>query len=126
MGRLYLKIFAILETVSFYLLIICIAEYKRAKIFKYSLPIAAFILIADYSFWYYCLNYNPNLKVTFISVGQGDSALIEFPYGKRMLIDGGGFYSDNFYVGERIIAPFLWKNKIENVDYIALSHPQAD
>ena len=116
----------ILETVSFYLLIICIAEYKRAKIFKYSLPIAAFILIADYSFWYYCLNYNPNLKVTFISVGQGDSALIEFPYGKRMLVDGGGFYDDDFDVGERIIAPFLWKSKIDRIDYIILSHPQAD
>ena len=116
----------ILESVLFYLLLICVAEYKKAKIFRYALPLVMLTLGGNYLFWHYRLNYNPNLKVTFISVGQGDSALVEFPYGKRMLIDGGGFYSDNFDVGERIIAPFLWKNKIENVDYIALSHPQAD
>jgi len=43
-----------------------------------------------------------------------------------MLIDGGGFYSADFDVGERIIAPFLWKNKIDRIDYIVLSHPQRD
>jgi len=116
----------ILESVLFYLLLICVVEYKRDRIFRYALPLVMLTLGSNYLFWHYRLNYNPNLKVTFISVGQGDSALVEFPYGKRMLIDGGGFYSDDFDVGERIIAPFLWKNKIENVDYIALSHPQAD
>lgn len=116
----------IFEVVLFYLLIICIAEFTRGRFFKYSLAVVIFIIIGNYSYWYYRLNYNPNLKVTFISVGQGDSALVEFPYGKRMLIDGGGFYSDDFDVGERIIAPFLWKNKIEKIDYMVLSHPQAD
>ncbi|MBI3398157.1 MAG: DNA internalization-related competence protein ComEC/Rec2 [Deltaproteobacteria bacterium] len=116
----------ILEVILFYLVIICIAEFNRAKIFRYSLPLVLLIFIGDYSFWYCRLNYNPNLTVTFISVGQGDSALVEFPYGKRMLIDGGGFYSHDFDVGERIIAPFLWKNKINKIDYIILSHPQAD
>ena len=116
----------VLEAVLLYLLIICIAEFKRARFFKYVLPVVIIILSGNHIFWHYRLNYNHNLKVTFISVGQGDSALVEFPYGKRMLIDGGGFYGDDFDVGERIIAPFLWKNKIENVDYIALSHPQTD
>ncbi|MBI3753465.1 MAG: DNA internalization-related competence protein ComEC/Rec2, partial [Deltaproteobacteria bacterium] len=116
----------ILEAVLFYLLIICIIEFKRARVFKYGLAVATLVLIGNYSYWYYHLNYNPNLKVTFISVGQGDSALVEFPYGKRMLIDGGGSYSDDFDVGERIVAPFLWKNKIKKIDYIILSHPQAD
>ena len=116
----------ILESVLFYLLIICVVEYKRDRIFRYVLPLVMLTLGGNYLFYHYRTHYNENLKVTFISVGQGDSALVEFPYGKRMLIDGGGFYSDDFDVGERIIAPFLWKNKIENVDYIALSHPQAD
>ncbi|MBI5874685.1 MAG: DNA internalization-related competence protein ComEC/Rec2, partial [Deltaproteobacteria bacterium] len=116
----------ILEAVLLYLLIICIVEFKKARFFKYGLATVILVLIGNYSYWYYHLNYNPNLKVTFISVGQGDSALVEFPYGKRMLIDGRGFYSHDFDVGERIIAPFLWKNKIDKIDHIILSHPQSD
>ncbi|MBI5327971.1 MAG: DNA internalization-related competence protein ComEC/Rec2 [Deltaproteobacteria bacterium] len=116
----------ILEAVLFYLLIICIVEFKKARFFKYGLAIVVVFLIGNYSYWYYHLNYNSNLKVTFISVGQGDSALVEFPYGKRMLIDGGGFYNEDFDVGERIVAPFLWKKKITSIDYLLLSHPQSD
>lgn len=116
----------IIEAVLFYLLLFCIVEFNRAKIFKYTLVLSILIIIGDHLFWYYHINYNPNLKVTFISVGQGDAALIEFPYGKRMLIDGGGFYKDDFDVGEKIIAPFLYKNKINKIDYIVLSHPQTD
>ncbi|HKZ46606.1 MAG TPA: DNA internalization-related competence protein ComEC/Rec2 [Thermodesulfobacteriota bacterium] len=116
----------ILEAVLFYILIVSIVEFKKIRILKYALPVVMLIIIGNYSFWYYHLNYSPNLKVTFISIGQGDSALIEFPYGKRMLIDGGGFYNADFDVGERIIAPFLWKNKIDRIDYIVLSHPQRD
>ncbi|MBI3756201.1 MAG: ComEC family competence protein [Deltaproteobacteria bacterium] len=71
----------ILEAVLFYLLIICIVEFKKARFFKYGLATVILVLIGNYSYLYYHLNYNPNLKVTFISVGQGDSALVEFPYG---------------------------------------------
>ena len=44
-----------------------------------------------------------------------------------MLIDGGGF-SDNaeFNVGERIVAPYLWRMKIRSVDTVILTHPESD
>lgn len=68
-----------------------------------------------------------DLKVTVIDVGQGTSGLLELPGGRNVLVDGGGF-SDNsvFDVGERIIAPFLWRKKIQTVDTIVLSHPNSD
>lgn len=71
------------------------------------------------------------LRVSFISVGQGDSALVLFPSeglgrGKRMLIDGGGSLGWDFNAGEGIIAPFLWKKRIKKVDYVVLTHPQRD
>ena len=66
------------------------------------------------------------MKVTFLDVGQANSALVEFPMGKKMLIDGGGFPRDHFDVGRMVVAPYLWHSKIRRIDYLVLSHPQAD
>jgi competence protein ComEC len=59
-------------------------------------------------------------------VGHGDSILIEFPKGKRMLIDGGGLHGDRFDIGKNVIAPFLWGKKIRKIDILALTHPDPD
>ncbi len=85
------------------------------------------IIIWDISYWVYERFLNPDLRVTIIDVGQGSSALIEFPYGKTMLIDGGGFYDNSvFDIGARVVAPFLWHKKIKTVGTLILSHPDAD
>jgi competence protein ComEC len=65
--------------------------------------------------------------VTYIDVGQGNSALLELPGGHTALIDGGGFSDNNtFDMGARVIAPFLWRKKIRTVDTLVLSHPNSD
>lgn len=61
-----------------------------------------------------------NLEVTFLDVGQGDSALIEFPDGKSALIDGGPDKKVLESLGKEM--PF-YRRKI---DIIFLSHPHAD
>ena len=66
------------------------------------------------------------MRVTFLSVGQGDSALIEFPDGKTMLIDGGGGRNPEFDVGEKVVAPFLSARSVRRLEYIVLSHAQLD
>jgi competence protein ComEC len=82
---------------------------------------------ADALYWANRRLWNDDLRVTIIDVGQGSAALLELPKGRRMLIDGGGF-SDNslFDVGERIVAPLLWRKKIRTVDTLILSHPNSD
>src|SRR5260370_37239113 len=42
-----------------------------------------------------------------------------------MLIGAGGAYG-GFATGERIVAAYLWSEKIMHVDYIVLSHPDFD
>ena len=64
--------------------------------------------------------------MSFIDVGQGDSIFIEFPKGKRMLIDGGGLHEDRFDIGKNVIAPFLWNKKIHKIDCLVLTHPDPD
>ncbi|MGA6971214.1 MAG: DNA internalization-related competence protein ComEC/Rec2 [Candidatus Binatus sp.] len=83
------------------------------------------VLTVDVASWTYDRFFNPDLRVTFLSVGEGDGAVVRFPGSRVMLIDGGGSYG-GFDAGERIVAPYLWSQKIMRVDYIALSHPDLD
>lgn len=80
---------------------------------------------------------DPRLHVSFIDVGQGDSALIELPYRKAVyLIDAGGvlrfdsqpFQEKNrpFEVGRQTVVPYLKGRGISGVDLFILSHPDAD
>jgi competence protein ComEC len=85
----------------------------------------ALVLTIDAGCWTYDRYFNPDLRVTFLSVGEGDGAVIRFPGSRVMVIDGGGSYG-GFDDGERIVAPYLWSQKIMRVDYIALSHPDLD
>jgi competence protein ComEC len=80
----------------------------------------------DAAYWVQRNYGNQDLRVTYLDVGQGSSALVEFPGRERMLIDGGGSPGDDFDVGEMVVAPFLLYSKIWRVDYIVLSHPDTD
>ncbi len=86
----------------------------------------AIALAADAGWWIYQRYFYPDLRVTFLSVGEGDAAVVQFPGGHVMLIDGGGSFFGTFDPGEQIVAPFLWSNKIMHVDIVALSHPDRD
>ena len=67
-----------------------------------------------------------DLRVTFIDVGQGDSALVEGPRGFVALVDGGGRYDDSFDTGARIVEPVLRTRGITRLDLVVLSHPHPD
>ena len=69
---------------------------------------------------------NPDLRITFIDVGQGDAALVEAPGGHTLLIDGGGSFDGSFDTGERVIEPLLRARGIGRLDLVALSHPHPD
>lgn len=70
---------------------------------------------------------SPQLKIHFIDVGQGDSTLIITPSNKTVLIDGGGSKSsDSFDVGKQTLLPYLLDRKIKTIDYLMISHFDAD
>lgn len=67
------------------------------------------------------------LRIDFFSVGHGESTLISFPDGRKMLVDGGGSpRKGGFDPGERLLAPALWKRGIHKLDYLVLTHPHPD
>ncbi|PIS27882.1 MAG: DNA internalization-related competence protein ComEC/Rec2 [Candidatus Marinimicrobia bacterium CG08_land_8_20_14_0_20_45_22] len=67
----------------------------------------------------------PTLRVTFLDVGQGDAAFVEFPGGKRMLIDTGDRTFRRDY-GELVVAPYFVRHGIKRIDILSLSHPHSD
>lgn len=89
--------------------------------------VVALALMVDAGYWFARRHLNGDLRVTYIDVGQGSSALLELPGGHTALIDGGGFSDNNtFDMGARVIAPLLWRKKIRTVDTLVLSHPNSD
>jgi competence protein ComEC len=114
------------EMLIFYGLIFFIFFFRRWPRAKMGLLFVLCLLAADIFYWTYRTQYNPYLKVTYLDVGQGNSALIQFPGREKMLVDGGGFSRSTFDVGRMVVAPFLLHSKILHVDYLVLTHPQTD
>jgi competence protein ComEC len=73
------------------------------------------------------------LELTAIDVGQGDSLLVLFPNGAKMLIDGGGMLTygplkrrPSLDTGEDVISPYLWSRGIRSLDIVVATHAHAD
>jgi competence protein ComEC len=116
----------VFEIVLFYILLFLVVHLKKRKMARYIFLGLCVVLVLDLTFWNLKDLFQKNLRLTFIDVGHGDSILIEFPKGKRMLMDGGGLYEDRFDIGKNVIAPFLWKKKIQRIDTLVLTHPDPD
>jgi competence protein ComEC len=114
-----------LEMIIFFCFIASLLWLKGPRLKKAALAVIMVVAVLDLSYWGIRGCAAKGIQVTFLDVGQADCALVEFPRGTRMLIDGGGPYGD-FDVGERVIAPLLWEKRILKIDYLVLSHPQPD
>ncbi len=66
------------------------------------------------------------LRLTFLSVGQGDGAVLELPDGTAIVLDAGGSPTGSFDPGREIVAPYLWSRGFASLRAAALSHPHPD
>ncbi|MEO7660062.1 MAG: ComEC/Rec2 family competence protein, partial [Pyrinomonadaceae bacterium] len=79
------------------------------------------------------------LGIDFLDVGQGDAALVTFPDGRTLLVDGGGrmryrddsddvepFERDVRGIGESVVSEFLWHQGYSRIDYVMGTHADAD
>ncbi|WNG52792.1 DNA internalization-related competence protein ComEC/Rec2 [Archangium minus] len=66
----------------------------------------------------------PGLRITFLSVGQGDAVVLS-SQGHHALVDGGGV-PGGADPGLRVVVPFLKASRIDRLDLAVLSHPHPD
>ena len=63
----------------------------------------------------------------FFNIGNADSSLIITPNGKKILIDcGTSGLRKGIDVGKNVIAPYLLKSGIDNIDYVFITHEHED
>ena len=65
------------------------------------------------------------VRATFLSVGSGNTNLLELPNGRNLLYDAGSSLSFA-RAAEAAIAPALWSRGVERIDAVFLSHAHFD
>jgi competence protein ComEC len=88
---------------------------------KYILIFFVTLLLLDISYYTY-KHYQKRFNVSFFNV-SGTSILLRFPYGKTMLIGGGGSPFSSYDPGRTVVAKALWAQKIGRLDYLVLPTP---
>ncbi len=69
------------------------------------------------------------LEITFLDVGQGDSAFIKTAHGTKILIDGGGREANSkskFDIGESVMIPYILDRGTKKVNIVIASHGHSD
>ncbi|MDP6560514.1 MAG: MBL fold metallo-hydrolase, partial [Candidatus Binatia bacterium] len=114
------------ELAALYLLIGLLLVVRRKRHFFLLVTLSLIIVAGDAAYWYGQKWHRNDLRVTYLSVGYGDAAVVEFPGSKVLLIDAGGSSPQGWDSGRSIIAPFLRSRRIKKVDYVLVTHPRVD
>ncbi|WPD21411.1 MAG: DNA internalization-related competence protein ComEC/Rec2 [Candidatus Electrothrix scaldis] len=102
----------------------------RVTVYRRTLRSAVFFgvgaLVLHFTWGFFVSENYEGSKVTYLDVGQGSSNLLQLPNGARVLIDGGGNRMSKINIGERVIAPYLWQQRIWRLDQAVITHPHRD
>jgi competence protein ComEC len=120
-------------------------DKRRSTKAAWTMSIAQILLIALVVFhpWSVAKS-DGRLRIDFLDVGQGDAALVTFPEGTTVLIDGGGqpgpfknrgsldeeahesFERETRSIGEMVVSEYLWWRGLDQIDYLIATHADAD
>ena len=102
---------------------------RRCKLHRYVLPLscAQLLLLTVLVLHPLSRHADGRLRVDFLDVGQGDSALVTMPDGTTLLVDAGGNTIDSARrIGETVVSEYLWWRGLSEIDYVMATHADAD
>lgn len=108
--------------VIFYAGLAAFLLWAHPRVRKLSLILG--LLVVNLIIWYEAL-VPDNLRVTFLDVRQGDCAIIRTPGRQTIMIDGGPHHAV-WNTGEHILAPYLRKQGIAEIDWLVITHGHDD
>jgi competence protein ComEC len=114
-----------LEIVLLYGVFFFSLNFTLSKLYRIFLLLFLIVFFIDIGWWAYKARCNSNLRVTILDAGNGDVSLIQFPGKEKMLITNNAFGQNGFNLGRIVVAPYLWHEKIQRIDHLFLSSPQA-
>lgn len=115
-----------LTLVAFYGLVATLFQIKRGPARPMLAASALFAVLFLGAVWPTGVAADGTLRITFLSVGQGDGTFIRFPRGSTMVVDTGGEVAGRFDPGARIVAPFLRHQGVRHLERLVASHPHPD
>ncbi len=93
------------------------------------LMVGCVVAVAGLCLWYAGTMWlRPDLRVSFLAVGEGQCVVIE-SRDAVVMVDAGSSryrYPDGRKLTERIIVPFLARHSIRRLDALIITHPDAD
>ncbi|GEM_PF-1761885 len=99
--------------------------FRRWRSLAYLVPVSLF-----FGLWTATPQQPPpgTLVVTMLDVGQGDCFHLTYPSGRSALVDTGGSSeaARRDFIGEKVVARYLWENRISALDFVLLSHAHRD
>lgn len=104
----------------------------RGKRWTKSLTMAQVLLVTVLIVHPFSAVADGKLRVDFLDVGQGDSALVTLPDGRTLLVDAGGNTdrhggnTDRRSIGEAVVSEYLWWRGLDAVDFVLATHADAD
>ncbi len=116
---------SVLTTVLFYGCLVLLWQRAGSAAFRLTAGAGVLLVLLWWAWSPRMFLDGDHFRVTFLDVGQGDSAVVELPDGQVVLIDGGATY-ERFDMGRGVVAPFLWNRGIHVIDQVIGTHPQLD
>lgn len=108
------------------LLLLCLALLLRSRPVPLRLAGLGLLLLVLPQAWVLACDGLTGPRLELVDVGQGQAVLVTAPGGQRTLVDGGGFNSRTFDVGQAVLAPALTWGRPPRLERVVLTHPDTD
>lgn len=97
---------------------------EEGNIRKWTIPAATILMAVGIGAMAVPHSKKGEAEIVMLDVGQGDGFFVRAPNGKTVLIDGGS--STVSKVGQYRIEPFLRSQGVDTLNYVSVSHGDAD